>query len=110
MQSPALANQLKPAIFQCFGDIAQAIGGNFEAYLSVIAGNVLQQAAAIKVPADAPPNFEYLDYILSLREGVMDAWGGIILAMRSGNKGTPPVRCSSNHANYFDSTTLAALC
>lgn len=31
-------------------------------------------------------NFEMLDYVVSLREGIMDAWGGIVMAMRSGNK------------------------
>lgn len=27
--------------------------------------------------------FEMLDYIISLREGIMDAWSGAILAMKS---------------------------
>lgn len=35
LQSTELANQFKPAILQCFGDIAGAIGGHFETYLSV---------------------------------------------------------------------------
>ena len=82
MQSAALGNQFKPAILQCFGDIAQAIGGEFEKYLSVVA-QVLQQAAQIQVPDN---NYELLDYVISLREGVMDAWGGAIMAMRSGGK------------------------
>jgi importin subunit beta-1 len=85
-QSANLGNQFKPAILQCFGDIAQAIGGNFETYLSVVA-QVLQQAAAMSVP-DNTGNYEMLDYIVSLREGIMDAWGGIIMALRVGNKGT----------------------
>ena len=70
---------------QCFGDIAQAIGGAFETYLSVVA-QVLQQAAAINVP---DTSFEMLDYVVSLREGIMDAWGGAIMAMRAGGKSEP---------------------
>lgn len=27
------------------------------------------------------------DYVVSLREGIMDAWGGIIGAMKAGSKG-----------------------
>jgi importin subunit beta-1 len=27
-----------------------------------------------------------LDYVVSLREGIMDAWDGVIIAMRAGNK------------------------
>ncbi|GAB7360007.1 hypothetical protein MBLNU230_g7532t1 [Neophaeotheca triangularis] len=84
LRSQTLGNQFKPAILQCFGDIAQAIGGGFEVYLSVV-GQVLQQAAGITVQSDT--NFEMLDYIVSLREGIMDAWGGIIMAMRAGDKG-----------------------
>jgi len=82
-QSPQLGNQFKPAILQCFGDIAQAIGGHFETYLPVVA-QVLQQASQVSVQADG--NFEMMDYITSLREGIMDAWDGCIIAMKSSGK------------------------
>ncbi len=82
-KSTTLGNQFKPAILQCFGDIAQAIGGHFETYLSVVA-QVLQQAASINPSPDT--SFELLDYVVSLREGIMDAWDGIIVAMKAGNK------------------------
>jgi importin subunit beta-1 len=32
-------------------------------------------------------SFDMLDYILSLREGIMDAWGGILLAFKETPKG-----------------------
>lgn len=51
-------------------------------YLSVVA-QVLQQAASITVP---DTSFEMLDYVLSLREGIMDAWSGALMAMRIGGK------------------------
>ncbi|GKT62594.1 importin subunit beta-1 [Colletotrichum tofieldiae] len=86
--STALSNQFKPAILQCFGDIAGAIGGHFETYLSVIA-QVLQQAATVNAGPEGP--YEMYDYVISLREGIMDAWGGIIGAMKSGNK-TPALQ------------------
>ncbi|KAG9230489.1 armadillo-type protein [Amylocarpus encephaloides] len=83
LRSTALANQFKPAIIQCFGDIAGAIGGAFETYLSVVA-QVLQQAAGVQANPDG--SYEMFDYVISLREGIMDAWGGIIGAMKSGGK------------------------
>ncbi|KAI1814582.1 armadillo-type protein [Poronia punctata] len=83
LRSAALSNQFKPAILQCFGDIASAIGGHFETYLSVVA-QVLQQAAAVTAAPDG--SYEMFDYVISLREGIMDAWGGIIGAMKSGGK------------------------
>ena len=82
-QSTTLSNQFKPAILQCFGDIAQAIGGHFEKYLSVVA-QVLQQAAT--VTASPEGSYDMYDYVVSLREGIMDAWGGIVLAMRGAYK------------------------
>ncbi|KAI0521098.1 armadillo-type protein [Xylaria bambusicola] len=83
LRSAALSNQFKPAILQCFGDIASAIGGHFETYLSVVA-QVLQQAAAVTAAPDG--SYEMYDYVISLREGIMDAWGGIIGAMKISDK------------------------
>lgn len=94
LRSTALSNQFKPAILQCFGDIASAIGGHFEKYLSVVA-QVLQQAAT--VTASPEGSYEMYDYVISLREGIMDAWGGIIGAMKTSSKSKlPPFpNCSS---------------
>ena len=83
LRSTALANQFKPAILQCFGDIAGAIGGAFETYLSVVA-QVLQQAATVQPNPEG--SYEMYDYVISLREGIMDAWGGIINAMKASGK------------------------
>ncbi|KAJ6031835.1 hypothetical protein N7540_002567 [Penicillium herquei] len=77
-------NQLKPAILETFGDIAQAIGTAFDTYLSTV-GGVLQQASSVTTSSDLP--YDMVDYIVSLREGIMDAWGGILLTY----KGKPQV-------------------
>ncbi|KEY65732.1 hypothetical protein S7711_05562 [Stachybotrys chartarum IBT 7711] len=83
LRSTTLGNQFKPAILQCFGDIAGAIMGHFETYLSVVA-QVLEQASTVTPQSDSPEDM-YL-YVASLREGIMDAWGGIIGAMKGSNK------------------------
>lgn len=41
-----------------------------------------------------------LDYVISLREGIMDAWGGIVLAMRAAGK-----RKSNDLNGDFDKET-----
>lgn len=89
MQSTTLSNQFKPSILQCFGDIAVAIEGHFETYLSVVA-QVLQQASSVTATPEGP--YEMYDYVVSLREGIVDAWGGIVPAMKSSGKSMlPPV-------------------
>lgn len=46
---------------------------------------VLQQAA--NVTASPEGSYEMYDYVISLREGIMDAWSGIIGAMKFSGKG-----------------------
>lgn len=84
--STTAAMNFKPAILECFGDLAQAITGNFEVYLQTVA-QVLEQAAGVRIESDAP--YEMLEYVNSLREGAVDAWAGIIVAMKVSNKGQP---------------------
>lgn len=88
LQSNTLSQQFKPAILQCFGDIAQAIAGHFETYLEVVMG-VLQQASSIQ--ADNDQNYEMIEYVISLREGIMDAYDGIIIAMKTSGKSKNPL-------------------
>lgn len=96
-QSTTLGNQFKPAILQCFGDIAAAIAGHFETYLSVVA-QVLEQASTVSASPEGPT--EMLEYVISLREGIMDAWSGIIGAMKSSGK--------SKYRTFADIWTLNA--
>ena len=46
---------------------------------------MLQQAGQVTLTTEG--NYEMIDYITSLREGIMDAWDGCIVAMKSSNKG-----------------------
>ncbi|KAI9852490.1 MAG: karyopherin beta [Thelocarpon superellum] len=102
LRSTTLSNQFKPAILQCFGDIAQSISGHFETYLSVVS-QVLQQAAT--VTASPIGTYEMLEYVVSLREGIMDAWGGIVLAMKASGKSKQSAR-SVTRAPDLASLTL----
>ena len=59
-----------------------------------VVGPVLQQASVVTTSGDV--SLEMADYIVSLREGIMDAWGGIILAY----KGQP-------QSKYFQAEILS---
>lgn len=84
LRNPALSNSLKPAILETFGDVASAIGPAFEPYLTVVA-QVLTQASVVSATNDV--SFDILDYIVSLREAILAAWGGILLAFKGTHQG-----------------------
>jgi len=102
-QSTSLGNQFKPAILQTFGDIAGAIGGHFEVYLPVVA-QVLQQASSVTAAPDGP--YEMFDYVVSLREGIMDAWGGIVVAMKDSGKSMFSRVWSRRHTDICTASAL----
>ena len=91
LRSDKITNQLKPPILETFGDIASNIGISFETYLTVVA-QVLQQASQVTVANDV--SYDMIDYIVSLRSGIADAWDGIIVAF----KGTQRVNVLQNYA------------
>ncbi|KAH8699047.1 importin beta-1 subunit [Talaromyces proteolyticus] len=80
LTNSGLRDTLKPSVLVTFGDIAQAIGTSFETYLSVVA-QVLQQASSVTLANDV--DTDTVQYVISLREGIMDAWGGILLAYKA---------------------------
>ena len=93
LQNPALNRSVKPPILSCFGDIALAISGQFEKYLTVVM-SMLQQASATEVEDG---DYELYDYLNQLREGIFEAWTGIIQGLRSDNK----AQLILHHADYI---------
>jgi len=82
LSNPTLNRTVKPPILSCFGDIALAIGGNFEKYLGPVT-EVLGQAARTDVDKN---DSDMVDFLNSLREGIFEAWTGIIQGLRTDNK------------------------
>ncbi|KAI8354340.1 armadillo-type protein [Mortierella sp. GBAus27b] len=79
LQSPVLHRNVKPAILSCFGDIALAIEGQFASYLDV-SMSVLAQACGIRA---APTDYDMIDYVNQLREGIVDAYVGIVQGLKA---------------------------
>ena len=83
LQNPSLNRNVKPVILAHFGDIALAIGGHFEKYLQVTM-QMLEQAAKTSVDMS---NDDLVDYLNQLREGIFEAFTGVLQGLRADNKG-----------------------
>lgn len=95
LSSNQLHRSVKPPIFSCFGDIALAIGENFEKYL-MYAMPMLQSAAELSAHT-AGADDEMLDYTNSLRNGILEAYSGIL----QGFKNTPKTQLLLPHARHI---------
>ncbi|KAJ7945076.1 importin subunit beta-1-like [Quillaja saponaria] len=83
LSSNQLHRSVKPPIFSCFGDIALAIGENFEKYL-MYAMPMLQSAAELSAHTSGADD-DMQEYTNSLRNGILEAYSGIF----QGFKGSP---------------------
>ncbi|CAI9086928.1 OLC1v1020863C1 [Oldenlandia corymbosa var. corymbosa] len=81
LSSNQLHRSVKPPIFSCFGDIALAIGENFEKYL-MYAMPMLQSAADLSVHTSGADD-EMIEYTNLLRNGILEAYSGIFQGFKS---------------------------
>lgn len=84
LQSQTLSRDVKPTILSSFGDIALGIGAAFEPYLPTTMA-VLQQAS-VSVGTQAATDYEMIDFIGTLREGIAEAYVGIVGGLRGDNQ------------------------
>ena len=83
LSSEVLNRNVKIAILACFGDISLAIGPEFQPFLET-AMTVLRQAASIQAN---PLDYDSIDYVTQLREGILDAQTGIVTGFKNTDKG-----------------------
>lgn len=81
LSSNQLHRSVKPPIFSCFGDLALAIGEQFERYL-VLAMPMLQGAAELSAQA-VNPDDELIEYYNQLRIGILEAYSGIFQGFKN---------------------------
>ncbi|KAK9994828.1 hypothetical protein SO802_024531 [Lithocarpus litseifolius] len=84
LSSNQLHRSVKPPIFSCFGDIALAIGENFEKYL-IYAMPMLQSAAELSAHTSGADD-DLVDYTNSLRNGILEAYSGIFQGFKNSPK------------------------
>lgn len=75
---------VKPQILSVFGDIVLSIGSEFKKYLDIVL-STLAQASQCQVDRN---DFDMVDYLNELREGVLDAYTGIVQVIKDENHRT----------------------
>ncbi|KAL0273746.1 UNVERIFIED_CONTAM: hypothetical protein PYX00_006352 [Menopon gallinae] len=83
---------VKPQIFSVFGDIALGIGPEFKKYLDIVLQTLLQASQADVDRSD----YDLVEYLNELREGVLSAYTGIVQGLK-GDGATP-----SNDVNLLE--------
>ncbi|RXW20145.1 hypothetical protein EST38_g5707, partial [Candolleomyces aberdarensis] len=97
LQSDLVGRNVKITILSTFGDIALAIGPAFEPYLATTM-NVLQQAGAVEpnpvcgcvygamagllTRMIVQLDYDLVDYVAQLREGILEAYTGIVTGLK----------------------------
>lgn len=69
LQKPDLDRNIKPHIIACLADIALAVGGYFDRYLTYVMMTLIQ---ASQLKFDDPDDFENIFYINQLRENILE--------------------------------------
>lgn len=78
--SEKLHRSVKPPILSCFGDLALATGASFEKFLSYVVG-MLQSAMQLSANTN-PDDEEMVDYNNELRNGIFEAYAGILQGLK----------------------------
>jgi len=74
LSNTSVRKELRPAVLSSFGDIASSIGSTFKPYLQVVF-NICREAQNAQPEGNS---IEALDYVLSIRESVLDCYVGIV--------------------------------
>lgn len=80
LQNPNTPQNVKPMILSCFGDIASSLGPDFIQYLQPVMAVILE-ASQVQIDQQAASN-EFYDFVVAIKEAVVDAYVGIVTGLR----------------------------
>ncbi|XP_009351972.1 importin subunit beta-1 [Pyrus x bretschneideri] len=101
LSSNQLHRSVKPPIFSCFGDIALAIGENFDKYL-MYAMPMIQSAAEMSAHT-ASADDVMTEYTNSLRNGILEAYSGIFQGFKNSPKTQVLITYAPHILQFLDS-------
>ncbi|XP_043466962.1 importin subunit beta-1 isoform X1 [Leptopilina heterotoma] len=90
---------VKPQILAVFGDIAFSIGPEFKKYLDIVL-QTLAQASQAQVDKN---DYDMIDYLNELREGVVEAYTGIVQGLRGDDESniSPDIMLLEPHVPFI---------
>ncbi|CAN0876315.1 Importin subunit beta-1 [Linum grandiflorum] len=101
LSSNQLHRSVKPPIFSCLGDIALAIGPEFDKYLTY-ATPMLQSAAVLSAQTEGADD-EMIEYTNLLRIGILEAYSGILQGFKNTSKTELLIPYGPHVLQYLDS-------
>eukprot|EP01130_Rhizamoeba_saxonica_P006016 TRINITY_DN2383_c0_g1_i1.p1 TRINITY_DN2383_c0_g1~~TRINITY_DN2383_c0_g1_i1.p1 ORF type:complete len:876 (+),score=186.89 TRINITY_DN2383_c0_g1_i1:279-2630(+) len=85
LNNPKIDRSVFPHIFSCIGDLSLACGGAFEPHIPEVV-QVLHNATKHIVLNEHSDEPEFIDYVNSLRQGILEAFTGLLLGMQDAGK------------------------
>uniref|UniRef100_A0A914ZAG2 Importin N-terminal domain-containing protein n=1 Tax=Panagrolaimus superbus TaxID=310955 RepID=A0A914ZAG2_9BILA len=85
LQDANVKHAVKPHALGCFGDIAIALGPNYNRYLNYTVEYLMNAVNAAQITN--PDDLEQVEYVESLRDNCISGFTGIVQAMRSSQEG-----------------------
>ncbi|XP_021937576.1 importin subunit beta-1 [Zootermopsis nevadensis] len=98
LQDNTVHQSVKPQILIAFGDIALSIGPAFKKYFDVVLQTLVQASQAQLDRTD----YDMVDYLNELREGVLEAYTGIVQGLKGdGTAPTPDIQLLEPHVTFI---------
>ncbi|XP_044737597.1 importin subunit beta isoform X1 [Chrysoperla carnea] len=98
LSNQTVHRSVKPQILSVFGDMALSIGTEFKKYLDIVL-TTLSQASQAQVDHS---DYDMIDYLNELREGVLEAYTGIVQGLKGdGPQPLPDIQLLEQHIPFI---------